>query len=506
MGTIFKTEKISKIYSGNRVLNNINIELYEGEVVGLIGENGAGKSTLLKIISGAEEASEGTMEMNGRLYAPKAVIEANKQGIGMVFQEQSLIGNLTVAQNIYLGREEKYKKFGIINRSFMNKDAKKSLESVGVDNVEPNKKVRDIDFATRQMVEIAKVLDIVFECSKNSSIILLDEPTTVLSDNEIEKLFVQIKKMKEKGNAVVFISHRLDEVLKVTDRIYVFKDGENTAVLNTKDANEFLLYEKMVGRSTTGKFFMTDRQTNPSDEIVLEAKNLSMFGMFKNINFKLRKGEILGFCGVEGSGKEDLCSVLCGDEKQTSGTLECFGKKVSFSSPKEALRMGIICVPKERRDEGIIGLLSIKDNIAISSYKHLSNFGIISARKTFSESVDIVKKVGVKCRSVNDRVNQLSGGNAQKVIFARALESGAGIIILNHPTRGVDVGSKEEIYKLIRDAVEKGISVILLGDTLDECIELSNRVITLKDGMRSGEFECPPNKKPSHIEVVKKMM
>lgn len=254
MEALFKTVNIGKSYSGNSVLRNINMEIHSGEVVGLIGENGAGKSTLLKIISGAEKPSTGTMEMNKKNYLCSSIIESNKHGVGMVFQEQSLIGNLTIAQNIYLGRENKYSKLGIVNWAKMNRDAKKALERIDMGNLDPSKKVRDIDFATRQMVEIAKVLDIVSQ-NNEKSLILLDEPTTVLSNNEIDKLFKQIQNMKEMGNGIIFISHRLDEVLKITDRIYVFKDGDNTAVLDTKDADEYILYEKMVGKSTTGEFF-----------------------------------------------------------------------------------------------------------------------------------------------------------------------------------------------------------------------------------------------------------
>ncbi|MEI0612703.1 sugar ABC transporter ATP-binding protein [Brachyspira pilosicoli] len=505
MEALFKTVNIGKSYSGNSVLRNINMEIYSGEVVGLIGENGAGKSTLLKIISGAEKPSTGTMEMNKKNYLCSSIIESNKHGVGMVFQEQSLIGNLTIAQNIYLGRENKYSKLGIVNWAKMNRDAKKALERIDMGNLDPSKKVRDIDFATRQMVEIAKVLDIVSQ-NNEKSLILLDEPTTVLSNNEIDKLFKQIQNMKEMGNGIIFISHRLDEVLKITDRIYVFKDGDNTAVLDTKDADEYILYEKMVGKSTTGEFFSIDMQKEAEEEVVLKVDNLSKFGVFNNISFELKKGEVLGFAGVEGSGKESLCEVLCGDDDFTSGEMIFFGKKCNFRSPYDALKNGILCVPKERRDEGIIGILSIADNIFISSLDRIAKLGIVSQKQIDKLSEYWVKTIGIKCFSIKNRINQLSGGNAQKVIFARALESKAPILILNHPTRGVDIGAKEEIYKLIRDITNRGISVILLGDTLDECIGLSSRIIVLKDGLINGEFQCPKDNKPSQLDIVKKMM
>lgn len=505
MNPLFKTINIGKVFSGNYVLKNIDIEIYRGEVVGLIGENGAGKSTLLKIISGVEKPSDGYMLMNDKPYSPHSILDSNKHGVGMVFQEQSLIGNLTIAQNIYLGREKKYSNFGIINWTKMNRDAKNALKNLDMGYLEPSKKIRDIDFATRQMVEIAKVLNIVSENS-DSSLILLDEPTTVLSNKEIDKLFEQIKKMKERGNAIIFISHRLDEVLKLTDRIYVFRDGNNTAVMETKSANELILYEKMVGHSTTGEFFSTHLQNEPKDEAVLKVNNLNKFGVFNNISFELKRGEILGFSGVEGSGKEILCDVLCGDDYFTSGEIILFGNNKIFKTPNDALRSGILCVPKERREDGMVSMLSISDNIVISSLDKISKFGIVFSKKIFDIANYWVKTIAIKCFSVKDRIGQLSGGNAQKVIFARALQSQAPILILNHPTRGVDVGAKEEIYKIIRDITNRGVSIILLGDTLDECIGLSNRIIVLKDGIINGEFLCHKDNKPSQLDIVQKMM
>lgn len=502
---LFETKGIGKVYGTNTVLHDINMQIYSGEVVGLIGENGAGKSTLMKLICGVEKPSMGSMELRGKEYQSGSILDANRQGVGMVFQEQSLVGNLTIAENIFLGREKEYSKAGFVNWGTMNKNAKQALTQVGID-YDPSKKVRDLDFASRQMVEIAKVLNVVTETANGHAIILLDEPTTVLSDEEINKLFAQINRMKEAGNAVIFISHRLDEVLKVTDRIYVFKDGANTAVMDTKDVDESILYEKMVGRCTSGEFYKENRQTVPTDEVVMEVKNLNLFGMFNHISFQLKKGEVLGLCGVEGSGKEALCSVLMGDEGQTSGSILISGKETVFPNPCVARKKGIICVPKERRDEGMIGTMSIMDNIVISHLEKLSTKGYISGKKRKELSNEWVKKLGIKCVSINERINQLSGGNAQKVIFARALESGCQILILNHPTRGVDVGSKEEIYSMIRDMTEKGISVILLGDTLDECIGMSSRIIVLRDGVISGEFDLPVSNKPSQFDIVKTMM
>ncbi|MEG0146304.1 MAG: ATP-binding cassette domain-containing protein, partial [Clostridia bacterium] len=301
---LLKTNGIGKTYGTNTVLQNIDIQINRGEIVGLIGENGAGKSTLLKIIAGVEKASAGTMEMNGVPFHASSMMDANRHGIGMVFQEQSLISNLTVAQNIYLGREKDFARAKIINWGKMNARAKEVLAGMGLEQISPKTKVRDISFSMRQMVEITKVLDIISETANNRALILLDEPTTVLSDAEIKMLFDQMQKMKERGNSIIFISHRLTEVLEVTDRIYVFKDGNLTAQVDTGEADEFVLYEKMVGRETNGEYYVAARQSVPTDEVVMEVKNLGTFGAFKDVSFQLNKGEVLGLCGVEGSGKE----------------------------------------------------------------------------------------------------------------------------------------------------------------------------------------------------------
>lgn len=368
------------------------------------------------------------------------------------------------------------------------------------------KKVRDIDFAMRQMVEIAKVLDVVTETANGHAIILLDEPTTVLSDDEIKALFEQVRKMKEAGNAVIFISHRLDEVLEITDRIYVFKDGEETGVFPTEGADTNILYERMVGRVATGEFYIENRQTVATDEVVLQVKDLSVFGAFNHVSFDLHKGEVLGLCGVEGSGKEDVCAVLIGDIEPTAGKVIIGGKERTFKNPYQARHAGILSVPKERRDEGMIGILSIENNIVISHMEALQNGVILSGKKTESIANEWVKKAGVKCVGIKQHINQLSGGNAQKVIFARALESSCPVLILNHPTRGVDVGSKEEIYTLIREMTEAGNSIIVIGDTLDECIGLSSRIIVLKDGLVTAEFDCPVGNKPTQMDIVQTMM
>lgn len=504
---LFSAKNITKSFYGTQALKGVDLDIHEGEVVGLIGENGAGKSTLLKIIIGVQPQTSGEMTMHGKPFTPADPMEANKEGIGMVFQEQSLIVNLSVGQNIFFGHEKDFMKAGFVNWKKMYEESKKVLEEVNCGYINPRKKVIDLNFATRQMVEIAKVVNMTKSGHDDQKcLILLDEPTSVLNEAEVKNLFAEIRKLTAKGHAVVFVSHRLDEVLEISDRVYVYKDGENAGNMDIKDATEEKLYAAMVGRETTTEYYHLADQRQAEEEVVLEAKDLGLSGVFKHCNLKLHKGEILGICGVVGSGKEEICSVVCGDEKATSGELYVKGKKVEYSSPAQALKDGILMIPKERHAEGIVRNLSVADNMALSNATLLAERGIVSKKKINDQADEWIKKLRIKTAGREAELISLSGGNQQKVVFARALASQADIIILNHPTRGVDVGAKEEIYALTREVVAQGKSVILLGDTLDECIGLSNRVIVMKDGLITGEFQADAGEKPSQVSIVTLMM
>lgn len=504
---LFAAKDITKSFSGTQALKGVDLEVYPGEIVGLVGENGAGKSTLLKIIIGAQPQSSGTMQMHGKDYAPRNPMDGNHEGIGMVFQEQSLIVNLNVAQNIFFGHEKNYRnKAGFINWKAMNKDAEEVLANCDISNIPVRKKVIDLNFATRQMVEIAKVVNVAKREDGQNCLILLDEPTSVLNEEEVKTLFKQMRKLADKGHGVVFVSHRLDEILEITDRIYVYKDGTSVGTIPTRQANEAILYEMMVGRNSTNEYYQLDQQIKPSDEVVLEVENLCQFGVFKDINFKLHKGEILGFCGVVGSGKEEICSVLCGDESPTAGKIKLRGKEIKFASPERARKNSILMIPKERLVEGIVGILSVEDNIALSNLEKMRSGFSVSPRKINAQAVEWIDKLKIKTSGPKALIMSLSGGNQQKTVFSRALASECDIIILNHPTRGVDVGAREDIYKLIREIVAMGKSVILLGDTLDECIGMASRIIVLQDGLITAEFDANVDNKPSQVDVVSHMM
>ncbi|MDR0361336.1 MAG: sugar ABC transporter ATP-binding protein [Planctomycetota bacterium] len=503
---LFSAKGIVKQYPGTTALNEVELEVRPGEVVGLVGENGAGKSTLLKLIMGIEQPTSGAMTMRGDPYTPKTPIEANGMGVGMVFQEQSLIQNLTVGQNIFFGLEKPYLKYGFVDKRRMYEDARRILAEIGIKRIKPERRIRDLDFATRQMVEIAKVFSVVTRRSASGNLILLDEPTSVLNDDEVKNLFANMRRMTERGNSVIFVSHRLDEVLEISNRIYVFKDGRNAALLDEADADEAILYEKMVGKTASGEYYKVDRQAVPGDEVLLEATDLGMRGFFGGVNLKVRRGEVVGICGSIGSGKEDLCAVVCGDESYSSGKLVVNGKVRRFSSPRAALKAGVLSIPKERREEGIIAEASIHENIAMSNYKAFKRFGLVSTALEREHAKRHVAELSIKTPGITQSVGFLSGGNAQKVVFARILSSDADVLVLNHPTRGVDVGAKEEIYSLIRDITASGKGMILLGDTLDECIGLASRIIVMKDGLVTHELDAPAGAKPEQLEIVKYMV
>ena len=504
---LFSARDITKSFYGTQALKGVDLDVYEGEVVGLIGENGAGKSTLLKIIIGVQPQTSGEMTMHGRPFAPADPMEANREGIGMVFQEQSLIVNLSVGQNLFFGHEKDFKHLGFVNWNKMYEESQRVLEEVNCGYINPRKKVLDLNFATRQMVEIAKVVNLTKSGHDDQKcLILLDEPTSVLNEQEVQNLFTEVRKLTAKGHSVIFVSHRLDEVLEISDRVYVYKDGQNAGNMPIAEATEEKLYAAMVGRETTTEYYHLDEQRQAEDEVVLETKDLGVSGVFKHCNVKLHKGEILGIVGVVGSGKEEICSVLCGDEKPTSGEIYVKGKKIDYSNPSQALKDGILMIPKERHAEGIVRNLSVADNMALSNASKLSEHGIVSKARINAQADEWIDKLNIKTTGRDAELISLSGGNQQKVVFARALASGADIIILNHPTRGVDVGAKEEIYELIRQVVAEGKSVILLGDTLDECIGMSNRVIVMKDGLITGEFQADAGEKPSQVSLVSLMM
>ena len=501
--SVLSLVNVHKRFPGVQALKDVSIEVRRGEVIGLVGENGAGKSTLMKILSGVYQPDEGRIEIAGKETQLESAADANRKGIGMVFQEQSLLTNLTVGENIYLGNEAQFTRFGIVNWKALYAAASRQLEKVQVD-VDPSVRADDLDFATRQMVELAKALTLEDHASDHL-VILLDEPTSVLERAEIGVLFSRVRSLKSRAS-FIFVSHRLDEVLDLSDRIYVMKDGAVVANLVAADANVNILHHLMVGRSLQSDYYREPLQKPYRDEVVLEVDGLSLGHAYKNISFKLHAGEILGIAGVIGSGREELARTLVGFAPQSSGSLRVSKREVHLMSPAEAVDMGIGYIPRERRVEGLVLFLPVAANITLAGLEKLTRYGLIDAREERRLATSWVQRLRIRTPGINTLCLNLSGGNQQKVVLAKWLNANVRILILDHPTRGLDVGAKEEVYELVRAVTSEGVAVILTSDTLEETIGLSHSLLVMRDGEITHRADSQPGHKPSQIDIIGHMV
>jgi len=496
---------LTKSYAETTALSGVSFEVRRHEVVGLIGENGAGKSTLLKSLVGLVQPDEGRIEVRGKQTKLRSVAHAGSAGIGMVFQEQSLIPNMTVAENILLAAEGGGVRGGIYNWKELARLARVQLDKIGCD-IDPLAITESLTFGQRQMVEIAKVLAIE-ERTNAEPVVLLDEPTSVLDADEIEILFAQIDRLRTRSS-VVFVSHRLDEVLRVADRVYVLRNGETVGEFIPSQTDEAELHRMMIGRDAEGSHYHEDSQQSVASEPVrLSLQDVTLAGVCKKVSFDVRRGEIVSLCGVQGSGREELCRVLFGTGKLTSGRILIDGEPVSFRSPRQAIKAGLGFVPAERRSEGMIGSMSIAENVTLPHISSVSRgpfLDLARERRVVKEWVD---KLRVKAPSITSIISTLSGGNQQKAVLARWMISGdLKILVLDHPTRGLDVGAKSEVYRLIRTLSAAGVSIVLLADSLEETIALSHRVVVMKDARVCAVVDAPAGAKPSPLSILEQMV
>jgi ribose transport system ATP-binding protein len=494
---------VEKRFPGVHALRDVSIEIAPNEVVGLVGENGAGKSTLMRILAGVYQPDSGEIQIAGkpaRLPSPAA---AMRQGIGMVFQEQSLLLNLTVGENIYLGNEKPFTRFGRIAWGKLYAAAARQLAKVQLD-VDPRMRAIDLGFASRQMVELAKALTLE-EAAGGHLVILLDEPTSVLERADIDILFERVRTLKTRAS-FVFVSHRLDEVLALSDRIYVMKDGGVVADLPAAGADVHQLHSLMVGRGLQAEYYREPLQKPHRDEVVLRADGLGRSGHYRGVSFDLHAGEILGIAGVIGSGREEVTRTLAGFLPHDAGKLTVHGAPARFTTPAEAVDRGIGYLPRERRTEGLVLFLSIAANITLASLGALQRFGMIDATTEQNLAREWVKRLGVRTPSIHTLCLNLSGGNQQKVVLAKWLNAKARILILDHPTRGLDVGAKEEVYELVRAVTSEGIAVVLTSDTLEETIGLSHRVLVMRDGIITHSTDASPGHKPKQLDLIAHMV
>lgn len=476
---MLKMENISKIFPGVKALDKVNVTAYGGEVTALMGENGAGKSTLMKILSGVYEKDEGRIFIEGKEVNIKGIKEAEKLGVTIIHQELSVIPNLTVAQNIFLGSEKVSKITRKIDKKLLIERSKLFLEQIGC-TVDPEALVKDINVGEKQMVEIAKAL------TKNSRIIIMDEPTTALTEVETKKLFKVIGNLKEKGLAIIYISHRMEEIFTMCDRVAVLRDGKYAGEAKIDDIDNDKLISMMVGRTIEDQF---PYRKVEKGETILSIKNLTYNNKVKNASFTVNAGELLGIAGLMGAGRTELAKTIFGDFKSESGEIFIDGEKVNITCPRDAINKGICYLPEDRKKEGLILGMSVTENMTLGNlqtYENKLKRVIKSLERKDVE--DYVKKLRIKTPSTEQLIKNLSGGNQQKVILSKWLLLSPKVLIVDEPTRGIDVGAKKEIYQLLNELKAMGKAIIMISSDLSEVLGISDRVMVMREGEISGEL------------------
>ena len=475
---ILQVQNLSKAFLGMKALDNIQFDLKKGEVHALMGENGAGKSTFMKILMGMLTPDSGEIIFEGEALKKYNVNEILHKGISMIHQEILVVPELTVAQNIFLGRETNY--WNWLNDKRINQKAQELLKLMGV-NINAQSKIKNLSIAEMQMVEIAKAI------SNNAKVIIMDEPTSALSDKEVSMLFKIIKDLKAKGVAIIYISHKMDEIYEITDRITILRDGKYIATKNTSELDKNELIALMVGREIESLFPVNNsiRVETECSPAVLSVQNLNKKGKFKDINFEVFAGEVLGIAGLMGAGRTEIARAIFGLDKFESGEITLKGQKIKIKSPQDAIKKGIGYVSEDRKALGFIPALSVKENISLSSLADFSKAWFVNATNEKEATTQLANDLKIKATSINQKVMNLSGGNQQKVVIGRVLLSSPSIIILDEPTRGIDVGAKFEIYKLIKQLTEKGVAIIMISSELPEILGMSDRILVLSKGKQT---------------------
>lgn len=499
MESLLSMQGIYKSFPGVKALDNVDFQVFRHEIVGLVGENGAGKSTLMKILCGVFSLDQGKIIIEERSVNIKGPRDAQKHGIGMVFQEQSILPNMRIYENIFLGHEEVFARFGITSRKSMVRQAREVLEEVKL-SLSPEMYVHELSFVQRQMIEIARNIWLSRQAKVKTPLIILDEPTTVLEQKDIELLFLQLNELK-KRISLIYISHRLKEIVDLCDRVYVLKDGYNVGCFPHQEVNEDLLRSKMVGKEFHGEYYLIDEQRKAADKPIVEMKHCTRKGSFHDISFQVHEGEIVSLCGTIGSGKEDLCNALCGITGLDSGEILVNGKKVDIRSPAHAFSCGIGSVPEDRKSEGLILNMTVFDNTTLPILRELKKGWFIDQTQQLDLTSQMIRKLNIKTPSPRAYCLNLSGGNQQKVVLSKWLLSHVKVLIMSHPTRGVDVGAKREIYHFIREMAQQGLAMIVMGDSFEEDIGLANRIIVMRDGEISGIIDANDTK-PTPSDLI----
>jgi ribose transport system ATP-binding protein len=472
-------ESISKSFPGVQALKHVTFDVQPGEIHALVGENGAGKSTLMKALTGAQPAEEGQITWQGQQVEINTPSDAQNLGISMIHQELSLLPYRTVGQNIYLGREPKWHIPGAIDWNTLYAQSDALLQRLNLD-VDSRSEVQFLSIAQQQMVEVAKAL------SLDATLIAMDEPTSSLTERESEVLFDVMRVLKDQGVAIIFISHRLEEVFEISDRVTVLRDGRHIATEPTADLTHNQVVTLMVGRELEDMYHYSKTEQR---DVILEAQNLSDGKDLKDVSLALHGGEILGIAGLIGAGRTALAETLFGIRHNTEGRALLAGENVRIRSPKQAIKQGMGFVPEDRKLQGLFLNMAVRENVTMSSMDLVTNLGFVNFKKAKSIADEYVKKLDIRTPSVTQNVRNLSGGNQQKVIIARWLTLKPRVLMLDEPTRGVDVGAKAEIHALMRDLARQGVAVLMISSDLPEVLGVSDRILVMHEGRVTGEFD-----------------
>ena len=495
MNLLLEMNSIDKRFSGVHALKGVHFDLRYGEVHALVGENGAGKSTLMKVLTGIHQPDAGEIRYEGKPYAVKNIGESQNLGISMIHQELNMMNDLTVAQNIFIGREAMAGGF-IIRDGDMVKETEKLFRHIGI-NIDPNLQLGKLTVGKQQMVEIAKAI------SRDCKILVLDEPTAALTQSEIEELFTIMTDLKAKGIGMIYISHRMDEINRISDRITVMRDGEYVDTVNTADVTKDDIISMMIGR-VVYEDPKTKSEVPKDAPVVLEVRNLTSGKTVRNVSFQLRRGEILGFSGLMGAGRTEVARAIFGADPYDSGEIYVNGKQVFIKSPEDAVKHGIGYLSEDRKRYGLMLIKSVAENTAISSMERYTRFGLINDRLLKEEAQAENEKLRTKTPSMEQALKNLSGGNQQKVIIARWLIKNSDILIFDEPTRGIDVGAKSEIYKLMNDLAKQGKSIIMISSELVEILRMSDRVLVMCEGRKTGELDISEANQENIMQLATK--
>ena len=487
---IIETRDIVKKFGEVTALDHVSFKIRRGEIQGLIGENGSGKSTMSSLIFGIQKPTSGEMLLNGIPYAPNSPLDARENHISMIVQEKDTIDGLSIAENIFLGEESRFGKAGFVNALKMNSEAKFALEKVGLGYLDVTQPIGILNFETRKMIEIAKAL------YYNPDLMIVDETTTALSQEGREKIHEIMRNFRDEGKAVLFISHDLPELMDTCDTLTVLRDGKLIDTISAKDFDEGKIKKSMVGRELASNLYRVDYDGRNTDEVAIEVQDVSS-EILKNISLRIHKGEILGLGGLSGCGMHELGKIIAGLEKSQNGKVLVNGQKLG--NVRHAMRRGIGYISKDRDIDTLILNENIQDNLTISAWNQLKKHGLILPKEEKQFAKKMVDELNIKCASQKQLVRELSGGNKQKVSFGKLIGNHSSILILDSPTRGVDIGVKTTMYQLIHELKMKGAAILLISEELPELLGMSDRILILKDGEIKKEFLRTPSLKDTDV-------